>query len=476
MTTTRGRLLSLGVLLGMILAGRAPAQDAEDAAARKRAQSHLDIPLRALDPQQAEDFLKQRLRGAQGRAGAQKALEALENPALRKMVEEALRDPDKFGITPDQIDRMRQQLGDPARFKPDLNDPNLRKLLGDVLERQEQAGNPGQAIPPEQREALKQYLGRFPPDVRPPGPPGDGSRPPGGPLPRQMPSTGPAPPGGQEREPPGMPDERTAPPSPPPSPPDQPLDTQARLSRELLKLAEHLQQADPALQNSPALRNFVRQMSRYADPAGRPALKLPDAARHLGDRLPRLGEYLHLDRVHVDPARWQPPPGLVPRPRSNQRILPNAVGGLRAPHAAGNADGPGWQPLLWVLVGLGFALALWRTLAWRWGRRAEDRAAGWRLGPWPVRPGDVASRADLVRAFDYLALLRLGRVARAWNHREIAARLGDDARSAERRDAADRLALLYEQARYAPPSDPLPDAALAAARRHLCLLAGVPAA
>jgi hypothetical protein len=217
-------------------------------------------------------------------------------------------------------------------------------------------------------------------------------------------------------------------------------------------------------------------MSRYADPAGRPALKLPDAARRLGDRLPRLGEYLHLERVHIDPARFQPPPDLLPRTPRYNRMVPPVTGGFRVRPAGGTADGPGWQTLVWALAGLGFAVILWRTLAWRPGRRAPDGDAALRLGPWPVRPGEVATRADLVRAFDYLALLRLGRVARAWNHLEIAARLGADAGSAERREAAGRLAYFYEQARYAPPDDSLPATDLVAARRHLCLLAGVPAA
>ena len=43
-------------------------------------------------------------------------------------------------------------------------------------------------------------------------------------------------------------------------------------------------------------------------------------------------------------------------------------------------------------------------------------------------------------------------------------------------EAAEQLASLYERARYAPPGEPLPEAALATARRDLCLLAGVPAA
>ena len=104
-------------------------------------------------------------------------------------------------------------------------------------------------------------------------------------------------------------------------------------------------------------------------------------------------------------------------------------------------------------------------------RRGGD---GWRLGPWPVRPEAVHTRDELVRAFEYLALLLLGPAARSRNHREIAAGLGRGRRDPRAPPTA--LAGLYEQARYAPPDEALPDADLAAARADLSLLAGVAAA
>ena len=113
---------------------------------------------------------------------------------------------------------------------------------------------------------------------------------------------------------------------------------------------------------------------------------------------------------------------------------------------------------------------------------------------WPKLLQELeASRQELVRAFEYLSLLNLGPHARSFNHVQIARQLGEEVtpdRAAlpeqvvpatplggpERRHAVEELAMLYEKARYAPPEDPLPDAALALARHDLCLLAGVTAA
>jgi hypothetical protein len=254
--------------------------------------------------------------------------------------------------------------------------------------------------------------------------------------------------------------------------PDPGQDAQARFTRELVRWAEHLQKVDPALKDSPAIKDFLHKLSRYTASQAPSRFKLPSATGRLGQRLQPLAEYLHLERLPDARSLLPRAPHLPSPPRGP--TLP-AVGGMGLSRTARETGTAGWPLLLWVLVALGFGLALWRVLAWQRERVDRHRHGSWHLGPWPVPPARVASRADLVRAFDYLALLSLGPAARTWNHLEIAARLGEDT-SAARREAADRLALLYEQARYAPPDDPLPNAALAAARRHLCLLAGVPAA
>jgi hypothetical protein len=121
------------------------------------------------------------------------------------------------------------------------------------------------------------------------------------------------------------------------------------------------------------------------------------------------------------------------------------------------------------------AVALVGYLLWRRaGRRQDGSGPAWRVGPWPVTPGAVATRGDLVRAFEHLALLCLGPAARTCNHRELADRLGSEA-DPRSRLAARELAGLYERARYTPDDEPLADDDLAAARHDLSLLAGAAA-
>jgi DNA-binding transcriptional MerR regulator len=133
--------------------------------------------------------------------------------------------------------------------------------------------------------------------------------------------------------------------------------------------------------------------------------------------------------------------------------------------------------LVIVLMAIVLAVVGWRLWSRRWKAQTADDA-GWRLGPWPLDPAQVSTREELIRAFEYLSLLRLGRQARAWHHRAIAAGLIEEERSpaAGSRQAAQTLAALYEQARYAPEAAPLSTDNIAVARRGLCLLAGMAAA
>jgi hypothetical protein len=128
------------------------------------------------------------------------------------------------------------------------------------------------------------------------------------------------------------------------------------------------------------------------------------------------------------------------------------VGGVSAP------GGDSWLPVI-ALGMIAFAgLLYWRFMT---GEATLTANRDPSLGPWPVDPNAVSTRGQLVQAFEYLSVLLCGRGARVWNHRVV----GGEIR-------ADRLAGLYEKARYAPPAEPLTEADLSAARRDLSQLAG----
>ncbi len=144
-----------------------------------------------------------------------------------------------------------------------------------------------------------------------------------------------------------------------------------------------------------------------------------------------------------------------------------------APSVGGSSDGL-MDGVVWI-VALGLLVAAgWMAVAVA-RRQAASRAQArpWSPGPWPVRPSQVSTRQDLIRAFEHLAYLLLGPGARSLNHLDVAGRLSRDDNG--RAGAADRLAHLYEQARYAPPEEVMPLHELTAARGDLAALAGAAA-
>jgi hypothetical protein len=138
----------------------------------------------------------------------------------------------------------------------------------------------------------------------------------------------------------------------------------------------------------------------------------------------------------------------------------------------GGAGAGSGTVLVWVVLALVLVAVLWK--AKRVLLPTGDRmGSSWRLGPWPVRPESVRTRADVVRAFEYLAFLLLGLDARPRNHLELAAALAETGNEPVRRTVAERLSRLYERARYAPQEEALADDELRAARIDLTFLAGV---
>jgi hypothetical protein len=132
--------------------------------------------------------------------------------------------------------------------------------------------------------------------------------------------------------------------------------------------------------------------------------------------------------------------------------------------------------LLLVPVLVIFAVVVWKVMQkidWHKSGRGtllRPHNLESRLAPWSISRNALQTKEDLVRAFEYLSLMKLGPEARSWNHREIARELGGN--QEDRRRAAGHLAGLYEQARYAPDIGSMPPDAMQIARHELSFLAG----
>lgn len=230
------------------------------------------------------------------------------------------------------------------------------------------------------------------------------------------------------------------------------------------------------LNESPELRDTVEGLLRFHPRAGaggggntwgdkvvqRINRYLPEPSFWTNKVLPKLPQVslpalpkVHLPDVHINP----PSLPSVHLPRVSLPSPPNGRAGY------------GWLVLPVCLI---LGLIGWKIFQ---GQR-QPRGPGfgrfgsgerWALGPWPVDPAAISSEAELIRAFEYLTLLKLGPDARSWNHHAIALELGGD--QPDRRRAADQLAALYERSRYAPVHEPLAGEILHSARHALTYLA-----
>jgi len=363
-----------------------------------------------------------------------------------------------------ELDRLRKLYGDQGLLaklnQQSLSDfPSLEKLIGDRYG----TGEKDPKLDPKQLKEIEGFL------KQPSPPPPQAGKPPepGGNLdPQGQP---PANPGGG----PGLdnrPQDRDA------EPPAAESGLQQRLSEWAQDFAHRLEgtQLGDRLRESPAWQKGMKALEGFLTDRIGTQFQLPGGGGlgPIGDRLRLPGDW---GALLPDPSRFHLPDLSLPslhRPRLSLELPRPSFGGSPVLGGApGVGDWGGARVLLWVGLFVLVGLFLWK-MARRAPRQLGGGEAGrWQLGLWPVDPARVATRAELVQAFEYLALLRLGRDARAWNHRDIAAHLsGADA---ARGRAADELAALYEQARYAPDDEPLAAADLGTARRNLCLLAGV---
>jgi len=427
-------------LLVAALAVAPPAVPAENARKyQPPRRSHVPIE-GGISPADADAFLRDRLEQAETMAG------------LQRLITDLAEHPERHGIdTPGDRETLKRALRD-AGGQPEkaLEDREVRRIIREAagkLQNQSEAS-------PEERRRWEDLAHRFlPPEGAPLGTwptgenPNDPSQPPPA-EPKPPPDGGPPNPMRPPEAAPGI-----VPAPQPPAIPGQPANSPVK--DRLRDMAEAL--ADSRLGESPAFRRLVANIDRVKAPeAGvadwnRRLDKLESRFTALGTPLPKIS--------------W---PQIEHAPRDPVGKMAPAAG---EPGAAAREG----RQLLLVLLAAGTAgLFVWALLR-RKGLLVLRRGnGGWRLGPWPVRPEAVRTREELVRAFEYLALLLLGPASRSCNHRDIAAGLG--AEDDTRRAAAERLADLYEQARYAPPDEELPESNLAAARADLSLLAGVAAA
>ncbi len=266
-------------------------------------------------------------------------------------------------------------------------------------------------------------------------------------------------------------------PTPMPRPAERPpidMAEQARkreLANQLAQWAEQFprDRLPESVRNSPAVKDLFQRLSESAtdilrNPGGADGL---DALARLETRFQSVRDWLPkqmpaaLRNLRLPDLSRFSPNVRMPHFAMNPPALPSA------PHFVGpGADARTATNVL--LAGIGIAIVA--VIVWRLFGGPLSAAVGGqrRLGPWPLDIARVTSRVELIQAFEYLSLLRCGEPARTWHHRAIAECLGGT--EAHRRDAAARLAELYEQARYAPADNREPD--WSTARGPLTLLAG----
>ena len=139
--------------------------------------------------------------------------------------------------------------------------------------------------------------------------------------------------------------------------------------------------------------------------------------------------------------------------------------GSSATAAASNAFSGEFDftPVL-VLAGVLAALAIAFFGLRHFKFRAEDAAAFQFAGP-PLKPSDITSRADVVRAFHEFAMQSAQSVQSWWTHRTVEQAILEKA--PENRTAVETLANTYEQARYLPIEQELSAEQLESARSAL---------
>ncbi|MBI1830139.1 MAG: DUF4129 domain-containing protein [Planctomycetes bacterium] len=347
--------------------------------------------------------------------------------ALKDLIKQIVADPSKFPIDKEQLKNLK--LDDPkvqnALKDWASNDPQMKKALQEWAQKNPPGNQPAKVKNFQQN--LKKIIDEAPPKADPVF--NNGIDPP---LPPR--------------------------PADPPKPKADPI---AKATENAMKQAENSKIGD-WLRDSPAWNKAVKDLQESINNPDAPRFDLAawkekfnfedGKAWKLGaGPVDRLGELPRPDLGRALPA--------IGLPRLTAPQLPDVSGPMLPTFSAG---------VVWLLLFILFLLGAWLILRWSRQNPRSDGHDETPLGPWPVRPENVSTRRELVQAFDYLAVLTLGRGVQSWNHHAVARQWNEKAPQCA--PQADALAAIYEEARYTEGAEELSEAQRDQARRSLVQL------
>jgi hypothetical protein len=409
--------------------------------------SYVPIPLSLQGDRAAREFLDQKL----GRTRSMNDLE--------KLVREVAKDYKGNDLSEEQ----RQSLKKMAE-NIDWNDPKTQELMRRLVENppEELKGDLEKKFTEDQRKEMAKLIESMKSaPAAPGGDPGKDPADPQQPSPDKGSASSPDQPDRDSRAP--KPNDTSGPLAPPP-------EGSLHLGNSTAKIARELLSKTGLLSHPSSLRKTLSALAHPTARKGDPA----NAGAPGGGRLSGITKLFASDRGNSGDGNSGSTSLLS---RIGIPGMSGSSGGNSIDTETGRGpDGGSMGGFLVIVVTLGLLAGAAYLLLRSWRENSTaSRAPAWKLGPWPVHPAAVGTRQQLVQAFEYLAVLLLGRQARNRNHREIAGGLGatNAGDRAARSRAAHLLAGLYEQARYSPPNEPLHPEQLAEARRELALLAGL---
>lgn len=276
------------------------------------------------------------------------------------------------------------------------------------------------------------------------------------------------------------PPELGSPDAPPPLPKPEPVpaNTGEDPWQQWMKgMVEDLKDSEvgEALAESPSFRQAMLDLQKSLSADNVPGANLGETT--FGDWFRNVSN-LKLEQNLAFSEGWFPKMGDMPMPRLPRLniSLPN-LGGPTLPMPSGGGIGSGAG--IAMILAIGLIISFVALIFWMFKNSGSfsiflnGEALKPRIGPWPVDPHQLRSRADLVKAFEYLSLLILGWRVVHWNHRQIISNIYEDANTINTpKEYLDQLALLYELAKYGPDQEPLSEEDLGQAQEIIVKLVG----